>query len=86
MARQVADSLIARGDVPRSSIGASFRHLQNTGIAEGALVDSVDADGPAYAAGLPWDEAMVNALGVTVDEFDQGWREWIADQALDEAA
>ncbi len=52
MARQVSDSLIARGDVPRSSIGASFRHLQNTGIAEGVLVDSVDADGPAYAAGL----------------------------------
>lgn len=52
MARQVADSLRATGDVPRSSIGASFRHLQNTGIAEGVLVDSVDADGPAYAAGL----------------------------------
>lgn len=52
MARQVADSLIARGDVPRSSIGASFRHLQNTGISEGVLIDSVDADGPAYAAGL----------------------------------
>lgn len=52
MARQVADSLVATGDVARSSIGASFRHLQNTGIAEGVLVDSVDADGPAYAAGL----------------------------------
>lgn len=52
MARQVAESLLANGDVPRSSIGASFRHIQNTGISEGVLVDSVDADGPAWAAGL----------------------------------
>ncbi len=52
MARQVADALIAQGDVKRSSIGASFRHLQNTGLSEGVLVDSVDADGPAHAAGL----------------------------------
>ncbi len=52
MATQVAASLISRGDVPRSSIGASFRHLQNTGLSEGVLVDSVDADGPAHAAGL----------------------------------
>ena len=40
----------------------------------------------AYAAGLPWDDAMHSALGVTMDEFDVGWREWIAAQALEEAA
>jgi serine protease Do len=52
MARQVAEALMARGEVPRSSIGASFRHTQNTGIEVGALVDSVETDGPAAAAGL----------------------------------
>ena len=48
MARQVP---IAAGHGRRGS-SISGVHLQNTGIAEGVLVDSVDADGPAYAAGL----------------------------------
>ncbi len=52
MARQVADSLMARGEVLRSSIGASFRHTQNTGIESGVLVDSVETGGPAANAGL----------------------------------
>ncbi len=52
MARQVAESLIARGEVLRSSVGASFRHTQNTGIEQGVLVDSVEAQGPAARAGL----------------------------------
>jgi serine protease Do len=52
MARQVAESLMARGEVLRSSIGASFRHTQNTGIDEGVLVDSVETGGPAATAGL----------------------------------
>lgn len=52
MARQVFASLVERGEVLRSSIGASFRHLQGTGIEAGVLVDSVDADEPAALAGL----------------------------------
>jgi serine protease Do len=52
MARPVAESLMKIGEVPRSSIGASFRHTQNTGIDKGVLVDSVDNDGPAFDAGL----------------------------------
>ncbi len=40
----------------------------------------------AYAAGQAWDDAMIAGLQVTMDEFEQGWRAWIADQALDEAA
>ncbi len=52
MAKDVAQALITKGEVPRSSVGASFRHLENTGIQSGVLVDSVDADGPAARAGL----------------------------------
>lgn len=52
MARQVAESLISKGEVPRSSIGASFRHTQNTGIERGVLIDSVEEDAPAAQAGL----------------------------------
>ena len=52
LARTVSHDLIKSGEVVRSSIGASFRHIQNTGISEGVLVDSVDSGAPAYAAGL----------------------------------
>lgn len=52
MARQVAEKLIAAGEVERSWIGVSLRHTRNTGISEGALIDSVDADGPAARAGI----------------------------------
>jgi serine protease Do len=52
LAQRVYESLRATGDVPRSSIGATFRHTQNTGIEQGVLVDSVDNQGPAFAAGL----------------------------------
>jgi serine protease Do len=43
---------MTRGEVLRSSIGASFRHTQNTGIDVGVLVDSVETGGPAATAGL----------------------------------
>ncbi len=52
LAKQVATDLMKQGEVLRSSIGASFRHTQNTGIDEGVLVDSVEEKGPAYAGGL----------------------------------
>jgi hypothetical protein len=40
----------------------------------------------AYASGVSWEQALQAALGVTYDELDRGWRDWIATQALDEAA
>lgn len=67
MARQVADSLIAHGEVSRSSIGVSFRHTQNTGIESGVLVDSVDNEGPAYAAGLRAGDVVTAIDGKSVN-------------------
>lgn len=67
LARQVAESLIARGEVERSWIGATFRHLQNTGIDRGALVDSVDSDGPAYKAGLKAGDVLIAIDGQEVN-------------------
>jgi hypothetical protein len=63
---------------------ASWSALQYIG--EGWGDSGISALIEAYAAGLPWDEAMETALDVSMDEFEQGWREWIADQAMDEAA
>lgn len=59
LAKFVATNLQASGEVPRSSIGASFRHTQNTGIAEGVLIDSVDSAGPANSAGLRAGDVIV---------------------------
>lgn len=67
MARQVAESLMARGEVPRSSIGASFRHTQNTGIETGVLVDSVETDGPAWTAGLRTGDVVTAVDGRAVN-------------------
>lgn len=52
LARTVAQSLIDLGEVPRSWIGVSFRPIEETGYTKGVLVDSVDNDGPAAAAGI----------------------------------
>ncbi|HYI25642.1 MAG TPA: peptidase MA family metallohydrolase, partial [Thermomicrobiales bacterium] len=40
----------------------------------------------AFAEGHPWDLAVELGLGITMDEFEQGWRDWISEQAPDEAA
>lgn len=68
MARQVFKELVEHAEVVRSSIGASFRHLQGTGIEAGVLVDSVDADGPGAAAGLKAGDVVtsIDAEKVTV--------------------
>lgn len=52
LARSVAQSLIDLGEVPRSWIGLSFRPIEETGFTKGVLIDSVDTDGPAAAAGI----------------------------------
>ncbi|HVU65415.1 MAG TPA: PDZ domain-containing protein [Phycisphaerales bacterium] len=64
LAQQVAQNLIKNGEVLRSSIGASFRHTQNTGIEEGVLVDSVEEKGPAYAGGLRTGDIVLSIDGV----------------------
>ena len=52
LAKEVAEALIAHGEVTRSSLGVSFRPLQDTGFTRGVLVDSVAAGGPGARAGL----------------------------------
>jgi serine protease Do len=52
LARAVAQSLIERGEVARSWIGVSLRPIEDTGFTRGVLVDSVETDGPAAAAGI----------------------------------
>lgn len=67
LAKQVADALIAKGEVLRSSIGASFRHTQNTGIDQGVLVDSVEVGGPAALAGLKTGDVITSVDGATIN-------------------
>lgn len=67
LARAVAENLRTRGEVLRSSIGANFRHTQNTGIDEGVLVDSVETDGPAFAAGLRPGDVVVSIDGKPIN-------------------
>lgn len=52
LARKVAESLIAHGEVPRSSIGVSFKPIDKTGLKRGVLVNSVTKGGPADQAGI----------------------------------
>lgn len=52
LAKYVADELVGKGEVLRSTLGMTFRHLEGTGLTQGVLVDSVEADGPAAKAGL----------------------------------
>ncbi|MBX3387423.1 MAG: PDZ domain-containing protein [Phycisphaeraceae bacterium] len=51
-ARAVAKEIIRSGEVVRSTLGVTFRHIEATGLKEGVLVDSVEAEGAAAAAGL----------------------------------
>jgi serine protease Do len=52
IARVVADALIRDGQVPRSAYGLSLKSIKNSGYDRGVLVNSVEKDGPADAAGI----------------------------------
>lgn len=67
LAREVADAIIAHGEVHRSWIGTTFRHTRDTGIETGALVDSIDADGPAARAGLKAGDVLKSINGEAVN-------------------
>ncbi len=52
LARPVAETLIAKGEVVRSWIGVSLKPIKRTGLTEGVLVNSVAKDSPADKAGI----------------------------------
>ena len=59
LVRAVVAELITHGQVTRSTIGASFKAIQRTGLTEGVLVNSVDEEGPAGRAGLKAGDVVV---------------------------
>lgn len=59
IARNVVDQLREHGQVNRSWIGIGFKHLERTGLDRGVFIDSVDADGPAFEAGLRAGDVLI---------------------------
>jgi len=75
LARDVAQRLIAGGEVVRSSIGLALKPVEGTGIEKGVLVNSVTDNpmGPAAKAGLkPGDVVMaIDGVALTVRFVEQ---------------
>ncbi len=59
LAREVARSLIAHGEVARSWIGVTFKPIEKTGLSRGVLVNSVVKGSPADKAGLAPGDVVV---------------------------
>ncbi len=68
LSKQVAESLIKCGEVPRSWIGVSLKPIKKTGYDRGVLINSIVEKGPAEKAGLaPGDVILrINGEAVTV--------------------
>jgi serine protease Do len=66
LTKQVVDSLIEHGEVPRSWIGVSFKSIQKTGYERGVLVNSVVEDSPAAKAGLEPGDLILRVDGEAV--------------------
>jgi serine protease Do len=61
-ARRIINALIAHGDIPRGWLGVSVADppLGPDGGLNGAEITGVEADGPAYLAGLTTDDIILN--------------------------
>ncbi len=66
LAKRVADALIKDGEVMRSTLGVTFRQIENTGLSSGVLVDSVEDEGAAAAAGLKAGDVITEIDGKPV--------------------
>ncbi len=66
LAREVVGAILARGEVARSWVGLGVKHIEDTGLTHGVLIDSVDADGPAHAAGLRAGDVLTGIAGQPV--------------------
>lgn len=67
VAKAVAAALIAHGEVPRSALGLSFKPIKSTGRKTGVLVNSVEKDGPADAAGIRAGDVILEIDGERTD-------------------
>lgn len=68
LARDVADKLIAKGEVSRSNAGLALKPIDKTGLTEGVFVNSVtdNPPGPAAKAGLQAGDVIVKIDGKPV--------------------
>ncbi len=67
LARQIADTLIKHGEVPRSWFGVTLRQLQRTGIEKGVLITGVVQNSPASHAGLKAGDVITSMNGEEVN-------------------
>ncbi len=66
IARGVAETIIKNKEVVRSYFGISLRPIQDTGLKQGVLVNSVDEEGPAHKAGLEAGDVILKVDGEAV--------------------
>ncbi len=63
LARAVAGQLAEKGEVVRSTIGVALKSVKRSGHADGVLVNSVQADGPAGKAGIKPGDVLIEMDG-----------------------